>query len=232
VTPAGIVQTRRLPGSGAGPAPDRLVLGSEGTLGVITEAWLRLQAVPRFRASASVQFDDYFGAVACVRHLAQSGLNPSNCRLLDPLEATFSGVGDGRSAILVLAFESADHPLQPWMARALELVRDHGGRYDAAAVERSMSAEGTHEHRSGAAGAWREAFLRNFKQAKVARSLDEILADPEVKLVTAAAVPNLRAEIGFRVMEAGKDYEVRGARSDLGVGGMLLKGEEIGRAHV
>ncbi len=52
----------------------------------------------------------------------------------------------------------------------------------------------------------RENFLRNFKQAKVARSLDEILADPEVKLVTAAAVPNLRAEIGCRVMEAGKDY--------------------------
>jgi alkyldihydroxyacetonephosphate synthase len=160
VTPAGVLQTRRLPGSGAGPAPDRLVIGSEGTLGVITEAWLRLQAVPRFRASASVQFADYSGAVACVRSLAQSGLNPSNCRLLDPLEAAFAGVGDGRAAILVLAFESADHPLQPWMARALELVDDHGGRYDAAAVERSMSAAGTSEHRSGAAGAWRDAFLR------------------------------------------------------------------------
>ena len=60
VTPAGVMQTRRLPGSGAGPAPDRLVIGSEGTLGVLTEAWVRLQAVPRFRASASVQFDDYF----------------------------------------------------------------------------------------------------------------------------------------------------------------------------
>ncbi len=160
VTPAGVLQTRRLPGSGAGPAPDRLVIGSEGTLGVITEAWLRLQAVPRFRASGSVQFDDYLAGVACVRSLAQSGLNPSNCRLLDPLEAAFAGAGDGRSTVLVLAFESADHPLQPWMTRALELVRDHGGRYDPAAVERSMSAAGIGEHRSGAAGAWRDAFLR------------------------------------------------------------------------
>jgi alkyldihydroxyacetonephosphate synthase len=160
VTPAGVMQTRRLPGSGAGPAPDRLVIGSEGTLGVLTEAWVRLQAVPRFRASASIQFSDYFAAVACVRSLAQSGLNPSNCRLLDPLETVFSGVGDGRSAILVLAFESADHPLQAWMARALELVSDHGGRFDAAAVARSMSDEGSGEHRTGAAGAWREAFLR------------------------------------------------------------------------
>jgi alkyldihydroxyacetonephosphate synthase len=60
----------------------------------------------------------------------------------------------------VLGFESADHPLQAWMTRALELVADHGGRFDRAAVERSMSGEGSTEHRSGAAGAWREAFLR------------------------------------------------------------------------
>jgi alkyldihydroxyacetonephosphate synthase len=154
------MQTRRLPGSGAGPAPDRLVIGSEGTLGVLTEAWVRVQAPPRFRASASVQFDDFLAAVRCVRALSQSGLNPSNCRLLDPLETVFSGVGDGRSAILVLAFESDDHPLQAWMARALELVGDHGGRFDADAVARSMAAEGSSEHRSGAAGAWRDAFLR------------------------------------------------------------------------
>jgi alkyldihydroxyacetonephosphate synthase len=160
VTPAGVMQTRRLPGSGAGPAPDRLVIGSEGSLGVLTEAWLRLQEKPRFRASASVRFADYFAAARCVRVLAQSGLNPSNCRLLDQLETVFAGVGDGRHAILILAFESADHPLAAWMERALELVRDHGGEFDADAVVRSMAAEGADEHRSGAAGAWRKSFLR------------------------------------------------------------------------
>jgi alkyldihydroxyacetonephosphate synthase len=160
VTPAGLLQTRRLPASGAGPAPDRLVLGSEGTLGVITEAWMRLQSKPKFRASASIKFADYFAGVRCLRALSQSGLNPSNCRLLDPMETVFSGVGDGRSAVLVLGFESADHPLRAWMERALELVRDHAGEYDAAAVERSMATEGTQEHRKGAAGAWREAFMR------------------------------------------------------------------------
>jgi len=160
VTPAGVVQTRRLPGSGAGPAPDRLVLGSEGTLGVLTEAWVRLQQPPVFRASASIRFADYFAAARCVRALAQSGLNPANCRLLDPLETVFSGVGDGRFAVLVLGFESADHPLQAWMERALELVRDHGGVYDTDAVARSLSSHSGDEHRSGAAGAWRDAFLR------------------------------------------------------------------------
>ncbi len=52
----------------------------------------------------------------------------------------------------------------------------------------------------------RDAFVRRFKEAKVARSLDEILNDPEVKLVTAAAVTSERGPIGCRVMEAGKDY--------------------------
>jgi predicted dehydrogenase len=52
----------------------------------------------------------------------------------------------------------------------------------------------------------RTAFLGRFKQAKAARSLDEILADPAVKLVTAAAITSERGPLGCRVMEAGKDY--------------------------
>ena len=52
----------------------------------------------------------------------------------------------------------------------------------------------------------RDAFLQRFKQAKAARTLDEILDDREVKLVTAAAVTSERGPLGCRVMEAGKDY--------------------------
>ncbi len=112
------------------------------------------------RASASIRFADYFAAAGGLRALAQSGLNPSNCRLLDPMETVFSGVGDGSHAVLVLGFESADHRVQAGMERALELVRDHGGSFDAAAVARSMAGEDTAEHRQGAAGAWRDAFVR------------------------------------------------------------------------
>ncbi|MSU51553.1 MAG: Gfo/Idh/MocA family oxidoreductase [Opitutus sp.] len=50
------------------------------------------------------------------------------------------------------------------------------------------------------------AFLAKYPQARVARSLDEILADPGVQLVAAAAVPCDRGPIGLRVMAAGKDY--------------------------
>src|SRR5437870_12619907 len=120
VTPRGVIETRRLPGSGAGPSPDRLLIGSEGILGIITEAWMRLQARPHFRAGGAVRFPDFFAAARALRAIAQAGLYPANCRILDPQEAYNTGAGDGTAAIMVLAFESADHPLEAWMARALE----------------------------------------------------------------------------------------------------------------
>jgi alkyldihydroxyacetonephosphate synthase len=156
VTPAGIVETRRLPGSGAGPSPDRLFIGSEGTLGIITEAWMRLQHRPRFRASCAVPFVDFAAAAEAVRAISQAGLHPSNCRLLDAGEAETAGAGSGEDAVLLLAFESADHTLDAWMARALECAADHGGRVPEAPVRTRSEGEG---EREGSAGAWRRAFL-------------------------------------------------------------------------
>jgi len=51
-----------------------------------------------------------------------------------------------------------------------------------------------------------EDFRKKFPQVKVARSLDQILADPEIQLVAAAAVPSERGPLGVRVMRAGKHY--------------------------
>jgi alkyldihydroxyacetonephosphate synthase len=150
VTPAGVLQTRRLPGSGAGPAPERLLIGSEGILGVITEAWMRVQARPRFRAGASVAFPDLPRATQAVRAIAQSALFPANCRLLDATEALMNGVGS--SPVLVLGFESADHPVDAWLARALELCADHGGN-----AKRGAGDAGGGDD---AATAWRSNFLR------------------------------------------------------------------------
>lgn len=156
VTPAGTLETRRLPGSGAGPSPDRMFVGSEGALGILTEAWMRLRPRPRFRNSTTVTFPDFHRAVDCVRALSQSGLHPSNCRLLDAGEALTAGAGDGSRNVLLLAFESADHSLDAWMARALECCRDHGGEVPAGAGTTRTDSEG---ERAGSAGAWRKSFL-------------------------------------------------------------------------
>ena len=127
LTPSGVWESRRLPGSGAGPSPDRMLLGSEGILGVITEAWVRVQEAPRFKESAALLFDGFEQGAQAVRALAQSRLYPSNCRLLDPGEASLTSAAPDGKALLVLGFEAASDPVDAWMARALELCRDHGG---------------------------------------------------------------------------------------------------------
>ena len=91
-----------------------------------------------------------------MRAISQAGLYPSNCRLLDPGEALTAGAGSGADAVLIVAFESADHALDPWMARALECCRDHGGRVPEGAGQTRTDETATRE---GAAGAWRQAFL-------------------------------------------------------------------------
>ncbi len=162
VTPTGISESRRLPGSGAGPSPDRMFLGSEGALGVITEAWMRLQDRPRWKGSAGVRFSEFATAVDAVRVLSQSGLFPTNCRLLDATEALISaGVGDvpAGGALVVLGFESADHPVAELLDRALEITAAHGGVVPEG--ERKLSDEGDPSAgREGAAGAWRGSFIR------------------------------------------------------------------------
>ena len=128
ITPRGTWESRRLPGSGAGPSPDRMLLGSEGILGAITEAWVRVRPRPQFKSSAAVEFDDFLAAAGAVREISQSGLHPSNCRLLDASEAELTGAGDGSAQLLILGFESADQPLEARLAATLEIARSHGGR--------------------------------------------------------------------------------------------------------
>jgi alkyldihydroxyacetonephosphate synthase len=161
VTPAGVSESLRVPASGAGPSPDRLFLGSEGALGVITQAWLRVRPLVRFTAAASVRFDEYADAVAATRAVVQSELRPSNCRLLDPLEAMLqAGTADGRARLL-LGFESHDHPVDAALARAIELCRDHRGDTDEEPTGEEASGDRAAGDRGGGtAGAWRRAFLR------------------------------------------------------------------------
>jgi alkyldihydroxyacetonephosphate synthase len=147
VTPAGVGETARVPASGAGPAPDRLFIGSEGVLGVITAAWLRVRHRPRVTAAATIRFDGDAAGAAAVRAIVQSGLQPANCRLLDPLEAAVSaGVTDG-GAHLLLGFESADAPVDALLAHAVDIARAHGGTAPPAGDKQ-------------VAATWRDSFLR------------------------------------------------------------------------
>ena len=160
LTPAGEREweSRRLPGSGAGPSPDRLLLGSEGILGVIADAWVRVLERPRWKASCGVAFEDFAAGAEAVRELSQSGLHPSNCRLLDPEESAVTAAGPPGKALLVLGFESAHHPVDESMRLALDLAREHGGQPGEVRSRGPEDAERARDD-SDSVGAWRQAFL-------------------------------------------------------------------------
>lgn len=156
ITPAGDFVSRRLPASGAGPSPERLVLGSEGIFGVITEAWVRAQRRPRFRIQASVHFaGEMARAVEAVRGIAQAALYPTNCRLLSAEEAALNFVTDDGSHVLVLGFESADQLREEAMGRAMAICEALGGTCPRGVQRR----EGGEKVGEGAGSAWRAAFL-------------------------------------------------------------------------
>ena len=94
-----------------GPSPDRMFLGSEGTLGVITEAWMRLQDRPRSKASAVRALRGHDRRrMAAVRAISQAGLYPANCRLLDPGEAALAGAAPTRRPSSCSAWSRRDRP--------------------------------------------------------------------------------------------------------------------------
>ncbi len=162
ITPRGTWESRRLPGSGAGPSPDRLLIGSEGILGAIAEAWVRVRPRPEFKSSCGVEFDDFLAAARAVREIAQSGLRPANCRLLDASEAELTGAGDGEANLLILGFESAHHPVDAALAQALEIAQGHGGTHSGpTGLKRPNEGRDrpTGGEDGGAVGAWRGAFL-------------------------------------------------------------------------
>ena len=156
VTPRGAHETRRLPASGAGPSQERLWLGSEGTLGIITEATIRLHARPRYRSSTTVKFDTFERGAEAVRALSQSKLYPVNCRLVSALEAVAMGLGDGKHAMLLLGFESELYPQKRELERAVAVCRANGGRTSA---RRAVHTEAK-AVRKGSAGSWRRNFIK------------------------------------------------------------------------
>jgi alkyldihydroxyacetonephosphate synthase len=165
IAPTGIWESRRLPGSGAGPSPDRMLIGSEGILAVITEAWVRVFERPRWKLSCGVAFDEFASGARAVREISQAGLYPANCRLLDEAEAALTHAGPTGKALLVLGFESAHHPVDEPMRLAIECGADHGGEpgklRSRAPEEPGRLRENPPPEADGAdpVGAWRHAFL-------------------------------------------------------------------------
>ena len=90
VSPTGIVDSPIVPADAAGPSLLQCLIGSEGTLGVITQAVVRLHPLPQSRAFTSYLFPDFATGVDVVQKMLQADLRPAVVRLSDPEETAMA----------------------------------------------------------------------------------------------------------------------------------------------
>jgi alkyldihydroxyacetonephosphate synthase len=101
VTPRGVLQTGGFPASSTGPRLNDLVLGSEGVFGIITEATVRLHALPAASDYCGYLFKDFASGIAAIRAATNGGIGVTMMRLSDPIETkfyrTFGALGKNRT---------------------------------------------------------------------------------------------------------------------------------------
>jgi alkyldihydroxyacetonephosphate synthase len=141
--------SRRLPASGAGVSPDRMMLGSEGAFGVITDASIRVQPRPKLRWSATYAAPDFMTGALAMRALMRDGLLPATARVIDARESAITGTLTTGEAAVVVGLESLGPPLDNDAAYISELLADNHLR----CVEAGMRETG------GAGDTWRNTFV-------------------------------------------------------------------------
>lgn len=99
VTPAGVLDLGRAPESAAGPDLRQLLIGSEGTFGIITRVRLRVHPVPEYTRYEAWSFPDFATGTAALRAVTQTGTGPTVIRLSDEAEtgvnlATTDSIGE------------------------------------------------------------------------------------------------------------------------------------------
>lgn len=146
IAPAGVLDLPAFPASAAGPDLRQLVLGSEGRLGVITQATVRIRPLPAREDFHAVFLPGWAQAMAAGRDLAQAQLGLSMLRISDPVETTTTlllagheraigvveallrrrGVGDGK-CMLIFGVSGDDETLKQVRRAALDITERHGG---------------------------------------------------------------------------------------------------------
>ena len=118
----GVVRSKTVPRRAAGPDVASLLIGSEGTLGIVTEADLRVSRIPRERADLCIRFEHMSDGVAACRLLAQSELRPTVVRLYDPEDAAIflrHFPEEGPGPLLLLSFDGDSSARRSEAAAAL-----------------------------------------------------------------------------------------------------------------
>jgi alkyldihydroxyacetonephosphate synthase len=142
-TPAGSLSVGRAPASAAGPDLRQLLLGSEGTLGVITALTLQLRPVPRARVYDGWRFGSFDEGVTAVRTLAQDGPLPTVLRLSDEAEtaidlaapAVLAEPGAAGGSLAIVGYEGTEEDVATRRRGASRILERAGARPDDGAGE-------------------------------------------------------------------------------------------------
>jgi alkyldihydroxyacetonephosphate synthase len=143
-TPSGVLEVGHPPASAAGPDLLGLALGSEGTLGVITEVRLRVRPTPSANSYEGWSFRSWAAGLAALQQLGRNDLLPDVVRLSDPdetranllmaagtgaraLRTALRARGHGEGCLLVLGWEGVPAMLRARSRTAASLLRDGGG---------------------------------------------------------------------------------------------------------
>ena len=127
-----VIETgRRARKTSAGYDLTHLFLGSEGTLGVITEVTLRLFGIPEATAAATVQFNDLHSAVSAVIAIIQLGVGVARVELLDKAAVksvnSYSKTALPEQNMLLLEFHGSKEVVDHEEKLAGTILADHGG---------------------------------------------------------------------------------------------------------
>lgn len=134
-TPRGVLRLGPVERSAAGPDLRQLVLGSEGTFGVVTEVSLRVHPVPEAVVAQAWRFPDFASGAAAVRSVARSDARPTVLRMSDEAEtavnlASPDAIGaDGApgGCLVITRFEGRETDCTDRRARVAALLTEAGG---------------------------------------------------------------------------------------------------------
>jgi alkyldihydroxyacetonephosphate synthase len=198
VAPDGVLDVPHVPAHGAGSDLRELVLGSEGTLGVVTRATMRVRRRPDVVRFAAYLLDGFEAATDAARTLVQSGAaRPAMVRVSDTQETAFN-VGSSVPGLLQGRLGNGVSRLLGLRGSALVIVLCTGTSAEARATERLVDRH-MHAHGAKAIGALpAKAWYHGRFRQPYARDvmLDRgLLVDTLETSVTWGQLPELRARV-------------------------------------
>ena len=121
-----VINTGMAPAAAHGPDITSMFVGSEGTLGIITRAWLRAHDKPNAQRQAAYFFANFADGVGAMRQAVRAEATPAVLRLYDAIESQRSHGGDGNNCTLIVLDQAEEEIANATMHVVDRCARDHG----------------------------------------------------------------------------------------------------------